>query len=167
MISRCSRQRTSPIQKRGKQVVYRDNRSNLFFKVIVNDGISHPFIAGARSHRVSTKQLHSLNIQDQPPLKTGPKTRKLGLNVRFLAFSVRIERRVARLVQDNRRATSEMITEGTVRRTVHRRGYGRPGRTPLLSAINKRQLIQIAREYKDWPKITWPEESHFQLHRSK
>nr|XP_042900093.1 uncharacterized protein LOC122269731 [Parasteatoda tepidariorum] len=84
--------------------------------------------------------------------KTGSQHQTCG---RHRVLNARSERRLARVVQRNRRATVRQIasdlnqgatvnvSEWTVRRTLRRIGYGsrRPVRKPLLSALNKRRRL--------------------------
>lgn len=114
--------------------------------------------------------------------KTGSQRQTCG---RHRVLNARSERRLARVVQRNRRATVRQIashlnqgatvnvSERTVRRTLRRIGYGsrRPVRKPLLSALNKRRRLQFAKEHKhwtvdDWKRVMWSDESRFQMHRA-
>lgn len=58
--------------------------------------------------------------------------------------------------------SSQMISEHTVRRTLHRTGYGH-----LLYVVDKRKCLQVAQEEKDCTdKKTTSDESRFQLQHS-
>ena len=90
-------------------------------------------------------------------------------------------KRVARIVQANRRATNRQmaqynsgvqnsISECTTRRSLSRMGYcsRRPHRVQLLSAKNKKKQLQRARHHQywtieDWKNIAWSDEYRFLL----
>uniref|UniRef100_A0A8C5M1K7 Transposase n=1 Tax=Leptobrachium leishanense TaxID=445787 RepID=A0A8C5M1K7_9ANUR len=153
----------------------------------------HGMIVGARSHGASiSKTAECVKCSRAAVVKVFKEwtvSRKSGSVCancgRQRLVNVRAERRVARLVQDNRMATvhqitadlnqgsSQMISERAIRRTLHSMGYGsrRPVRTPLLSAVNKIKLLQFAQKHKDWTvehwkKVMWSDESRFQLHHA-
>ncbi len=97
---------------------------------------------------------------------------------------VRGQRRMGRLVRDDRKATVTQITthykgmqntisERTTRRTLKQMGYSsrRPHRVPLLSAKNRKQRLQFAqthqnRTIEDWKNVAWSDESRFLLRHS-
>ncbi len=95
---------------------------------------------------------------------------------------VRGQRRMGRLVRDDRKATvtqkttrynqgmQNSISERTTRRTLKQMGYSsrRPHRVPLLSAKNRKQRLQFAQAHQnwtieDWKNIAWSDESRFLL----
>ncbi len=77
---------------------------------------------------------------------------------------VRGQRRMGRLVRDDRKATLSQITtrynkgmqntisERTTRRTLKQMGYSsrRPHRVPLLSAKNSKRRLQFAQAHQNW-----------------
>ncbi len=90
------------------------------------------------------------------------------------------QRRMGRLVRDDRKATVTQITtrynqgmqntisERTTHRILKQMGYSsrRPHRVPLLSAKNRKQRLQIAQAHQnwtieDWKDIAWSDESWF------
>ena len=92
------------------------------------------------------------------------------------------QRRMARLVQDDRKAAvteittrynqgmQKSISERTTRRTLKQMGYSsrRPHRVPLLSATNRKLRLQFARAHQnwtieDWKNVAWSDESRFLL----
>ncbi len=98
---------------------------------------------------------------------------------------VRGQRRMSRLVRDDRKATVTQITirynqgmqntisERTTHRTLKQMGYSsrRPHRVPLLSAKNRKQSLQFAQAHQnwtidDWKNIAWSDESWFLLRHS-
>ncbi len=98
---------------------------------------------------------------------------------------IRDQRRMGRLVRDDRKATVTQITtrynqgmqttiaECTTRRTLKQMGYSsrRPDRVPLLSAKNRKRRLQFAQGHqnwtiKDWKNIAWSDESRFLLRHS-
>ncbi len=98
---------------------------------------------------------------------------------------VRGQRRMARLVRDDRKVTvtqintsynqgmQNTISEHTTRRTLKQMGYSsrRPHRVPLLSAKNRKQRLQFthARQnwtIEDWKNVAWSDESRFLLRHS-
>ncbi len=97
---------------------------------------------------------------------------------------VRGQRRMARLVRDDRKETVTQITtrynqgmqntisEDTTRRTLKQMGYSsrRPHRVPLLSAKNRKRRIQFTQTHQnwtleDWKNVAWSDESRFLLRR--
>ncbi len=98
---------------------------------------------------------------------------------------VRGQRRMDRLVRDDRKATVTQITtrynqgmqntisEHTTRRTLKQMGSSsrRPHRVPLLSAKNSTRRIQFTQTHQnwtieDWKNIAWSDESRFLLWHS-
>ncbi len=98
---------------------------------------------------------------------------------------VRGQRRMGRLVRDDRKATVTQITsrynqgmqntisERTTRQTLKQMGSSsrRPHRVPLLSAKNRKRRQQFTQSHKnwtieDWKNIAWSEESRFLLRYS-
>ncbi len=77
---------------------------------------------------------------------------------------VRGQRRMGRLVRDDRKATVTQITtrynqgmqntvsEHATRRTLKQMGYSsrRPHRVPLLSAKDRKQRIQLTQDHQNW-----------------
>ncbi len=97
-------------------------------------------------------------------------------------FDVRGQRRMGRLVRDDRKATVTQITtrynqgmqntisERTTRRTLKQMGYSswRPHQVPLLSAKNRKRRLQFAQAHQnwtieDWKNVAWSDESRFLL----
>ncbi|MDF4419820.1 hypothetical protein P3392_23745 [Vibrio parahaemolyticus] len=95
------------------------------------------------------------------------------------------QRRMARLVQDDRKATGSQITTGynqglqktisepTTRPTLKQMGYSsrRPHQVPLLSANNRKLRLQFTQAHQswtieDWKNIAWSDESGFLLQHS-
>ncbi len=93
------------------------------------------------------------------------------------------QRRIDRLVRDDRKATLAQITtrykqgmqntisERTTRRTLKQMDYSsrRTHRVPLLSAKNRKQRLQFAQVHQnwtieDWKNIAWSDESRFLQH---
>ncbi len=91
---------------------------------------------------------------------------------------VRCQRRMGRLVRDDRKATVTQITtrynqgmqntisECTTRRTLKQMDYSsrRPHRVPLLSAKNRKRRLQLAQAHQnwtieDWKNVAWSDES--------
>ncbi len=91
---------------------------------------------------------------------------------------VRVQRRIDRLVRDDRKTTVTQITtrynqgiqntisEHTTRRTLKQMGYSsrRPHRVPLLSDKNKKRRIQLPQTHQnwtieDWKNVAWSDES--------
>ena len=82
---------------------------------------------------------------------------------------VRGQRRMARLVQADRKAAVTQITtrynrgmqksiyERTTRQTLRRMGYSsrRPHQVPLLSAKNRKLRLQLAQAHQDWTTEDW------------
>ncbi len=98
---------------------------------------------------------------------------------------VRGQRRMGRLVRDDRKATVTQITtrynqclqniisEHTTRRTLKQMGYSsrRPHRVPLLSGKNRKQRRQFTQAHQslsieDWKNVAWSDESWFLLRHS-
>ncbi len=90
------------------------------------------------------------------------------------------QRRMGRLVRDDRKATVTQITtrynqgmqntisECTTRQTLKQMGYSsrRPHRVPLMSAMNRKQRLQFAQVHQnwtigDWKNVAWSDESWF------
>ncbi len=95
------------------------------------------------------------------------------------------QRRMGRLVRDDRKATVTQITtrynqsmqntisKRTTRRTLKQMGYSsrRPHRVPLLSAKNRKRRLQFAQAHQnwtieDWKNVAWSDESRFLLRYS-
>ncbi len=95
---------------------------------------------------------------------------------------VRGQRRMGRLVRDDRKATVTQITtrynqcmqnsisERTTRRTLKQMGSSsrRPHRVPLLSAKIRKRRLQFAQAHQnwtieDWKNVAWSDESRFLL----
>ncbi len=86
---------------------------------------------------------------------------------------VRGQRRMGRLVRDDRKATVTQITtrynqdmqntisEHTTRRTLKQMNYSsrRPHRVPLLSAKNRKQRLQFTQTHQKWTIEDW--KKHF------
>ncbi len=98
---------------------------------------------------------------------------------------VRGQRRMGRMVRDDRKATvtqistrynqgmHNIISEHTTRRTLKQMGYSsrRPHRVPLLSVKNRKQRLQFAQAHQnwtieDWKNAAWSDESRFLLQNS-
>ncbi len=98
---------------------------------------------------------------------------------------VRGQRRMGRLVRDDRKATVTQITtrynqrmqntisERTTRRTLKQMGYSsrRPHQVPLLSAKNRKRRLQFAQAHQnwtieDWKNVACSDESRFLLRHS-
>ncbi len=96
--------------------------------------------------------------------------------------AVRGQRRMSRLVRDDRKATVTQITtcynqgmqntisERTTRRTLKQMGYSsrRPHRVTLLSAKNRKRRIQFTQAHQhwiieDWKNISWSDECRLLL----
>ncbi len=89
------------------------------------------------------------------------------------------QRRMGRLVRDDRKETISQITtrynqgmqntisERTTRRTLKQMNYSsrRPPRVPLLSAKNRKQAHQSC-TIEDWKNVAWSDESRFLLQHS-
>ncbi len=107
----------------------------------------------------------------RPPLgltENGPKKRKYPVSGSCVdkkcLVDVRGQRRMGRLVKDDRKATLTQITtrynqcmqntisECTTRRTLKQMGYSsrRPHRVPLLSAKNRKRRLQSAQAPQNW-----------------
>ncbi len=79
------------------------------------------------------------------------------------------QRRIGRLVRDDRKTTVTQITtrynqgmqnsisEHTTRRTLKQMGYSsrRPHRVPLLSDKNRKRRLQFAQAHQNWTKEDW------------
>ncbi len=95
------------------------------------------------------------------------------------------QRRMGRLVRDDRKATVTQITpcynqgmqntisECTIHRTLKQMGYSsrRPHRVPLLSAKNRKRRVQFTQAHQnwtieDWKNVAWSDESLFLLRHS-
>ncbi len=100
-------------------------------------------------------------------------------------FDVRGQRRMSRLVRDDRKATLTQITthynqdmqntiyERTTRRTLKQMDYStrRPHRLPFLSAKNRKRRLQFTQAHQnwtieDWKNVVWSDESRFLLRHS-
>ncbi len=93
-------------------------------------------------------------------------------------FDVRGQRRMGRLVRDDRKATVTQITtrynqgmqniisECTTRRTLKQMSYSsrRPHRVLLLSAKNRKRRLQLTQAHQNWTKLS--DESRFLLRHS-
>ncbi len=98
---------------------------------------------------------------------------------------VRDQKRMGRLVRDDRKSTLTQITtrynqgmqntisERTTHRTLKQMGYSsrRPHRVPLLSAKNRKRRQQFTQAHQnwtivDWKNIAWSDESRFLLRHS-
>ena len=98
---------------------------------------------------------------------------------------VRGQRRMGRLVRDDRKATVTQITtrynqgmqntisERTTHRTLKQMGYSsrRPHWVPLLSAKNRKRRLQFTQAHQnwtieDWKNVAWSDESRFLLRHS-
>ncbi len=95
------------------------------------------------------------------------------------------QRRMGRLVRDDRKATvtqiitrynqgiQNTISERTTRRTLKQMGSSsrRPHRVPLLSAKNRKRRLQFTQVHQnwtieDWKNVAWSDESRFLLRHS-
>ncbi len=100
-------------------------------------------------------------------------------------LDVRGQRRMGRLVRDDRKTTVTQITtrynqciqntisEHTTRRTLKQMcsSSRRPHRVPLLSAKNRKQSLQFAQTHQnwtieDWKNVAWSDDSRFLLRHS-
>ncbi len=98
---------------------------------------------------------------------------------------VRGQRRMGRLVRDDRKTTvtqintrynqdlQNTISERTTHRTLKQMGSSsrRPHRVPLLSDKNRKRRIQLPQTHqnwtiKDWKSVAWSDESRFLLRHS-
>ncbi len=98
---------------------------------------------------------------------------------------VRGQRRMDRLVRDDRKTTVTQITtrynqdmqntisEHTTRQTLKQMGYSsrRPHRVPILSAKNRKRWLQFTQTHQnctieDWKNVAWSDESGFLLQHS-
>ncbi len=104
---------------------------------------------------------------------------------RKCVVDVRGQRRMGRLVRDDRKATVTKITtrynqgmqnsisEHTTCRTLKQMGYSsrRPQWVPLLSAKNRKWRLHLAQAHlnwttEDWKNVAWSDESRFLLRHS-
>ncbi len=95
------------------------------------------------------------------------------------------QRRMGRLVRDDRKATvtqistrynrgvPNTISECTIRRNLKQIAYSsrRPHRVPLLSVKNRKRRLQFAQAHQnwtieDWKNVAWSDESGFLLRHS-
>ncbi len=93
---------------------------------------------------------------------------------------VRGQRRMGRLVRDDRKASVAQITthynqgmqntisERTTHRTLKQMGYSsrRPHRVPLLSDKNRKRRLQFTQAQQNWKNVGWSDESRFLLRHS-
>ncbi len=136
---------------------------------------------------VFKKLLIYCDFQAQPSLRfteNGPKNIQWAAVV-WTKMPCWGQRRIGRLVRDDRKATVTQITtrynqgmqntisERTTRWTLKQMGYSsrRPHRVPLLSAKNRKQRIQFTQAHKnwtieDWKNVAWSDESWFLLRHS-
>ncbi len=121
--------------------------------------------------------------------ENGPKKRKYPVSGSCVdknaSCYVRGQRRMDRLVRDDRKTTVTQITtrynqdmqniisEHTTRRTQKQMGSSsrRPHRLPLLSAKNSTRRIQFTQDHQnwtieDWKNVAWSDESRFLLRHS-
>ncbi len=118
----------------------------------------------------------------------GPKKRKYPVSSSCVdgnALLMSGQRRMGRLVRDDRKATvtqiitrykegmQNAISEHTTRRTLKQMGSSsrRPHRVPLLSAKNRKRRLQFAQAHQnwtieDWKNVAWSDESLFLLRHS-
>ncbi len=134
-----------------------------------------------------SKTADLLDFHTQPSLRfteNGPEKEKISserqLCGRKCLVDVRGQRRMGRLVRDDRKATVTQITthynqgmqntisERTTRRTLKQMGYSsrRPHRVPLLSAKNRKRRLQFTQAHhnwtrEDWLNFAWSDESRF------
>ncbi len=106
----------------------------------------------------------SLGFTENGPKKKISSERQLCLWVRKFLVDVRGQRRMGRLIRDDRNATVTQITtrynqgmqniisECTTRRTLKQMCYSsrRPHRVPLLSAKNRKRSIQFTQVHQNW-----------------
>ncbi len=121
--------------------------------------------------RVFQKLLIYWDFHTQQSLEfteNGPNKRKYPVSGQLCGrqclVDVRAQRRMGRLVRDDRMATVTQITtrynqgmqniisERTTHRTLKQMGYSsrRPHREPLLSAMNRKQRLQFAQAHQNW-----------------
>ncbi len=137
---------------------------------------------------VFQKLLIYWDFHEQPSLgftENGPKKRKYpvsGSCGRKCLVDVRGQRRMGRLVRDDRKTTltqintrynqgmQNTISEHTTHRTLKQMGYSsrRPHRAPLLSAKNRKRRLRFAQDHQnwtieDWKNVSWSHESWFLL----
>ncbi len=93
---------------------------------------------------------------------------------------VRGQRRMGRLVRDDRKATVTQITtryiqgmqntisKHTTRRIMKQMGYSsrRQHRVPLLSAKNRKRRLKFTQDHQNWKNVAWADESRFLLRHS-
>ncbi len=93
---------------------------------------------------------------------------------------VRGQRRMSRLVRDDRKATVTQITtrynqgmqntisEHTTHQTLKQMctSSRRPHRVPLLSAKNRKRRLQFTQAHQNWKNVGWSDESRFLLRHS-
>ncbi len=140
---------------------------------------------------VFQKLLIYWDFQAQPSIgftENGPKKRKYSVSgscVDENALLMSGQRRMCRLVRDDRKATvtqistrynqgmQNTISERTTRRTLKQMGYSsrRPHQVPLLSAKNRKRRLQFAQAHQnwtieDWKNVAWSDESLFLLRHS-
>ncbi len=140
---------------------------------------------------VFQKLLIYWDFHTQPSLEfteNGPKKKissEWQLCGRKCLVDVRGQRRMNRLVRDDRKATVSQITtrynqgmqntisERTIRQTLKQMDYssGRPHRVLLLSAKNRTQRLQFSQAHQNWTlenwkNVAWSEESRFLLQHS-
>ncbi len=124
---------------------------------------------------VFQKLLIYWDFHTQPSLgftENGPKNRKYpvsGSCVDENALLMSGQRRMGRLVRDDRKATVTQITtrynqgmqntisERTTRRTLKQMGYSsrRPHRVPLMSAKNRTRRLQFTQAHQNWTIEDW------------
>ncbi len=107
---------------------------------------------------------------------------ELQLCGRKCLVSVRGQRKMGRLVRDDRKATVNQITnqdmqntisEHTTRQTLKQMGYSsrKPHRVLLLSDKNRKRWLQFTQHHQnwtieDWKNVAWSDESLFLLRHS-
>ncbi len=125
---------------------------------------------------VFQKLLIYWDFHTQPSLgftEKGPKKRKYPVSGSCVdeegLVDVRGQRRMGRLVRDDRKTTVTQITtrynqgmqntisEHTTHRTLKQMGYSsrRPHRVPLLSAKNRKRRIKFAQAHQNWTIEEW------------
>ncbi len=137
---------------------------------------------------VFQKLLIYWDFHTQPSLgftEKGPEKRKYPVSGSCVdeegLVDVRGQRRIGRLVRDDRKAKVTQITtrynqgmqntisEHTTHRTLKQMGYSsrRPHRVPLLSAKNRKRRLQFAQAHQhwtieEWKNVAWSDEFRFQ-----